>query len=236
MDEAEKLICEGWVTLPQYKHKVERARAIVAEALKLGKAYVATSWGKDSTVLLHLAQSLKPDIPAIHWRTPKQELLDDYNRVIREYCDRFPTSYQEIELPLETTIPTGVRESRIWEQYPVSLVGVRAEENPRLRGTSLRRYGAIHQLKQGYYRVWPLGWWHWRDVWAYVVANDLPYLSSYDHPASGDRDRSRSTNVMPFVGGGSKSQRLGRIAQIRATAPEAYAFLKEFYPEIASSS
>lgn len=236
MDEAERLMFEGWATLPQYKQKVISALQIINTALELGEAYVAVSWGKDSATLLHLAQSLKSDILAIHWRTPQQELLHDYNRVIQEYCDRFPINYQEIDIPLETTIPTGVRQSRIWEQYPVALIGVRAEENPRLRGNSLRRYGAIHQLKQGYHRVWPLGWWSYRDVWAYVVSNDLPYLSSYDHPDSGTRERSRTTNVMPFVGGGSKSQRLGRIAQIRATAPEAYAFLREFYPEIASST
>jgi hypothetical protein len=26
---------------------------------------------------------------------------------------------------------------------------------------------------------WPLASWSWRDVWAYIVANDLPYLPEF---------------------------------------------------------
>lgn len=239
MEEVETHAFIAYAQLPVFKRRVAEALALIAQGMKIAPAMVGCSWGKDSTTLLHLAQQIKSDIPTVHFRTPLQDMLDDFQYVKMQYCDRFSPNYSEIGLDLEVTIPMGVRASRLSERYPVSILGVRAQESKKRR-CSIAKYGCIHQYQSGVlsgsWRVFPLAKWNWQDVWAYVCLHDLPYLSSYDHFSSEGRDRSRTTNVMPFLGGGSDSQRMGRIAQIKANAPEAYAFLLEFYPEIASST
>lgn len=45
--------------------KIEMARAVIVQGLELGRAVVAWSGGKDSTVLLHLIRQFAPRIPVI---------------------------------------------------------------------------------------------------------------------------------------------------------------------------
>lgn len=221
-----------------HRKKEERAQAIIEEALTLGSSHVACSWGKDSVALLHLTQSLCADIPVFHLRTPLQDLLDNYTDVQQRYCNRCPTAYHEILIEEGKTIPTVVKEIALWQQFPVAFIGIRAEENRRTRGRSIAKYGLIHRYQsgpqRGSVRAFPLGYWTWQDVWAYTVAHDLPYLKSYDHPAAGSKERSRTTNVMPFGDHYGTSRRYGRIAQIRQIAPEAFRHLQTHYPHIAA--
>ena len=234
MDAQERLSFEGWARLPQFQRKVEQAKQIIKEALAIAPAYVAVSWGKDSTVLLHLCQQEQPDILAVHVRTPHQELLNDYERVIYEYQQQFPTHYQEFEIDLETLMPAATQALKLWENNPVALIGIRAEENPKKRGSQIKKFGLLSQYKSGAragsWRCWAIGRWTWQDVWAYTVLHDLPYLSSYDHPQESGRDRSRTTNIMPFTPY-TATHRHGRIEKMKAISPEAYAFLKKHYPE-----
>ena len=58
---------QGW-TLPQ---KIDHSLGVIDQFISRvkGKAYVAFSGGKDSTVLLHLCRLIKPDIPAVFVNT-----------------------------------------------------------------------------------------------------------------------------------------------------------------------
>ncbi|MFM7373139.1 MAG: hypothetical protein ACKO2Z_36235, partial [Sphaerospermopsis kisseleviana] len=58
---------EGWAKLPQFKKKVDQTKSIIKQALAIAPAYVAVSWGKDSVVMLHLCQQIKPDIIAVNY-------------------------------------------------------------------------------------------------------------------------------------------------------------------------
>lgn len=233
MNEIER---EGFLAhaqLPGFRRKVASARSIIAEAMAIAPCYVAVSWGKDSVAMLHLATSLGC-VNAINFRTPHQQLIDDFDGVRDRFLQHTPCQYQEINIANEQTIPKAVNEQRLWHQYPVAIIGIRAEENPKKRGGVFARDGYLSQYKSGVrrgsWRCWPIANWTWQDVWAYIVLHDLPYLPSYDSVYLPGRDRSRSTNVMPFQGKQSASQRLGRIDQIKAVSPAAYQYLKEFYP------
>ncbi len=237
MDEAERLMFEGWSRLPSFRRKVEQAKATICEALAIAPAYVACSWGKDSTVLLHLAQQVKPDVQAVFWTDPEQENFGNYNEVIRRYCDRFQPNYLEIDIEGDR-VPHKIEASKLWETYPVALIGVRKQEQGKRKYSF--KHGLIHQYTTGAWagswRVFPLGFWNWEDVWAYCVGNDLPYLDAYDHPAAGDRARSRTCNLLAKQDGNTKGVQYGRIAALRARNPAYYAYLQEFYPAIASAT
>lgn len=77
------------------------------------------------------------------------------------------------------------------EGYDLAFVALRAEESVkrRLRIRAGRSLGPITEC-------WPLASWSWRDVWAYIVTNDLPYLSLYDARAGlVGYDRARFTTL-----------------------------------------
>lgn len=196
MELDEKLMFEGWAALPKFKKKVEQAKAVIKEALKIAPAYVAISWGKDSLVMLHLCQEIQPNIIAVNYGSTEQDTVDNYTEVINNYLQKFPTNYKELTgLPEWADTPDTVQDrcNQILKgEYTLAFVGLRAEES-RNRKRSLINNGLIHQYRSGkyagHYRVCPLGWWNWRDVWAYIVINDLPYLNSYDYK---DREYGRT--------------------------------------------
>jgi 3'-phosphoadenosine 5'-phosphosulfate sulfotransferase (PAPS reductase)/FAD synthetase len=222
----------------RFARKIRQAHEVIAEALKLAPAFVSLSWGKDSTVLLHLAQQINPNILAVHFSTPCQNLLEDYSGIEKAYCNRFPTNLKTVDIGMEITLPEAVRRQLIWQSHPVALTGMRAEENPGTRGKHLKSRGLIVPYKspelKGVTAAHPLGFWSWQDVWAYICDRDLPYLPSYDETFI-HKSRSRTTNVMPFLGNNSASQRLGRIDRMKMESPEAYAFLQQYYPHVVGS-
>ena len=65
MNTEELLMVEAYSKLPAFKLRINKALDIIREGLGKGTAYVAVSWGKDSVVLLHLVQSIEPNIQAI---------------------------------------------------------------------------------------------------------------------------------------------------------------------------
>ncbi|MGL4882440.1 MAG: hypothetical protein ACRC8K_15475, partial [Waterburya sp.] len=81
MDEAERLMLEGWAKLPRFNRKIEQANAIIRNGLEIGASYVAVSWGKDSTVLMHLSQQIQANIPVISFGHPERELISNYAEV-----------------------------------------------------------------------------------------------------------------------------------------------------------
>lgn len=196
MQDDEKLMFEAWTMLPAFKKKVEQAKNVIREALEITPGFVAVSWGKDSVVMLHLCQQIKPDIAAVSYGSPEQDIVDNYSEVINSYLQKFPTNYKElIGLP-EWANDSNTAKDRcnqiVEGAYTLTFVGLRAEESKK-RKRSILQNGLIHQYKsgkyKGHYRACPLGWWSWRDIWAYIIVNDLPYLDSYDYK---DRERGRT--------------------------------------------
>lgn len=229
MDDAERLMFEGWAALPQFKRKVEQAKAVIQEALAIATAYVACSWGKDSIALMHLCQQAQTDIPVISFGHPDRELISNYADVEQRYCDLFAPNLITIEL-VGDHVPLKVQQAKIWQQYPVALVGLRKEESKN-RSIVLTQYGLIHQFqtgdRSGSWRACPLGWWDWKDVWAYIVVNDLPYLSAYDRAP---KDRGRTTDHLSKSA--IKRWQRTRLEEFAAVSPSYYHYLRSQFPEM----
>jgi 3'-phosphoadenosine 5'-phosphosulfate sulfotransferase (PAPS reductase)/FAD synthetase len=243
MDEAERLMFEGWAGLPQFQRKVEQAKQVIQEALTVAPATVSISWGTDSINLLHLAQQVQPDIPSFCIGDSLEDLQNNYSEVTQQYCDRFPTNYTRILYNEETDGGFYTQVAKLSQAHPMTLIGVRAEENPK-RKIAIQKYGLIHQYQSGKragsWRAFPLAWWNWKDKWAYTVLHNLPYLKSYDHFASGHRSKSRTAVVHNFDMHRGRHQegivKTGAMAQLRVIAPEYFALYADLYPEVRCQS
>lgn len=219
MDEQEKAIYLGWAELPRLKAKIAQAGEIIDKALDIEKAYVACSWGKDSLVLSHLVLSINPAIPIVHIGSEHQNLFDNYADVEASFLSQFPCDYKKVDLGLKNAKTTFEKLKK--ELPPLAFVGLRAQEGKH-RKASLCSRGVICQYKKGGFRACPLAWWDWKDIWGYIVANNLDYLNSYDHPNNNNRVLSR-TSV--HVGSG-RGLTMGRFERMRKINPEYYDFIK----------
>jgi 3'-phosphoadenosine 5'-phosphosulfate sulfotransferase (PAPS reductase)/FAD synthetase len=228
MDNAERLMFLGWAKRSQFKAKVEQAKATIAEALAIAPAYVACSWGKDSTVLLHLAQQVQADIPVISFGHPDRDLLG-YQTVIDSYCHRYSPSIETINIEGDH-VPEKLNIAQIWERYPMAIVGVRKEES-KARSISVTKYGLLHQFRSGNrtksWRCFPIGYWGWKEVWAYIVTNDLPYLDAYNRQPW---DRGRTTDHLSKTS--NKRWQRTRAEEFARVAPDYYHQLKSQFPEM----
>ena len=220
MDEAERLMFLGLSQLPQFKRKVEQAKAVIREALAIAPAYVACSWGKDSLVLADIVASIVEKPLICHVTGPNSELLNNYNEVAEAFCDR----HKQVEYRVlggDGRPSWEVFQSHVHELPPMVFLGLRTEE-AKYRAISLKKYGQIHQYKSGTWRCCPLAWWGWKDVWAYIVSQDLTYLKSYDHPAEESRSLSRTSSITTRRG-----EQFGRIERMKRISPEYYNLWKD---------
>lgn len=196
--------------LPTFKRKVDKAKEIIQEALAIAPAYVAVSWGKDSVVMLHLVQSICPDVLAISFGHPEREMISNYAETEALYRERFGLNINTILINGDH-VPNKVKSQKLWLQYPVKFVGLRMEES-KDRKITLLKNGAIYQYKNGDYRVCPVFNWTLQDIWAYTLLNNLPYLKAYDLGANRTTDHvSKKLN---------KQYQVARLEEFRRYAPE----------------
>ncbi|MBT9158984.1 MAG: Phosphoadenosine phosphosulfate reductase [Dehalococcoidia bacterium] len=235
MDEADKLVFLGWAKTAQFQRKVERSKEAIATAIALGEAYVACSWGKDSTALLHLAQQVKPDIATLHFCTTYADLIGNFGEVRDRYLLRYPdTQYWETDIDDQTTIPQAAASLKHWREYPVVLSGIRREENQQRR-IAIDRYGITHKYAADRgWRSFPLAYWKTLDVWAYIFSYQLPYLNLYQQKGS----NARTSNVFVCREGWAKNPsllvQLGILSEFKRYSPKFYQKLVEDHPEIAA--
>ena len=237
-----------------YGRRVTEAKNELKRAASIGRPVVALSWGKDSTVLGHLALDVFGGIDVMHMRVahelPGGEHVEAY---FRERCTvhELPpinTIAESVEwlrkvgLPHERTksahqkIIKTRKKSRadMWATdngYQVTVLGMRAQESIGRR-TCFRVRGLTYQLSTGHWMSNPIGWWSASDVWAYHVAHGLPYHRLYDCEWAGrTREWLRSTGWL-YTDGADR----GHISWLRRHFPEQYRLLVEAFPRVASLS
>lgn len=179
-----KDIIQAWAKTREFKKKLEKAEEIIRDALKRSKKpYIAFSGGKDSTCLLHLVLKQKPDILVWHWdygkympREFEKEIIRNA-KIIGAKNIRIDTSkaYRYKEKVFYRVFFGRVLPSLKAEGYDGVFVGLRKQESisRRERIKAKRTIGTIQEY-------WPLQDWDWKDVWAYIFDNNLPYHSAYD--------------------------------------------------------
>lgn len=153
------------------------------------RCVVSYSGGKDSTVMLHLALRVQPDIDVFHWdhgswlmpREIEREIIENARAMgVRNLIIGGSRLLEKPEAREKWGIWYTVfwnelhrlRRERGWER---NLVGLRKEEGCRRRSKITR-----HREE---WEVYPLADWSWLDVWAYIVSNNVPYVKVYDRYA-----------------------------------------------------
>lgn len=107
--------------------------------------------------------------------------------------------------------------------------GLRKDES-RARAITIRRYGSLYRAKgRQEWTCHPLAGWSARDVWAYLVTHDLPWLARYD--AAEDRERARSETTFQFGLDGALWCR-GQGARLRHDDPVLWARLIARFPDL----
>jgi 3'-phosphoadenosine 5'-phosphosulfate sulfotransferase (PAPS reductase)/FAD synthetase len=181
-----------WSRTEQHTRALHEARAIIERALESAqKPYIAYSGGKDSTVMAHLVLQYAPDTMVLHWDygrafvpEPIQREILRNARLIGAQNLRIETSTLYTKLGrraqnvlgrhlIGRLLPRLVREG-----YDLAFVGLRKQESPK-RARRLRANKPLSTIPECH----PLADWDWRDVWTYIVAHKLPYLSLYDQRA-----------------------------------------------------
>lgn len=226
---SERGVFTAWSKRPSHQKKVDKALADIQKALSIDSAYVGISWGKDSIVLLHLAQQVCPGIPAISFTHPERELISNYAEVEKVYLDRFQPNLIDLAMDGDH-VPLKVNAAKLWEQYPMALLGIRKEESQK-RSITIGKYGVIHQYesgnKKGSWRCFPLAYWTWRDVWAYIAANDLPSLNAY-----ADQPKTTGRTTDHFSKSATKTWTQTRFENLKRLNPDYYRYLQTHYPEM----
>lgn len=145
---------------------------------------VATSWGRDSVVIAHLAWRVNPKIP-LWWRRvgAKPSRIDnpDCLLVRDDYLARFKSPYSEIEAPSLQAIDTG----------GIVIHGVRADESGQRRTSK-----SVHRVHTQNFCRPIIDWPSWA-VWAYMYVHNLPVHPAYACTAGGFfvRDRIRVHSI-----------------------------------------
>nr|DAI62767.1 MAG TPA: phosphoadenosine-phosphosulfate reductase [Caudoviricetes sp.] len=184
-----------------------KAHDVIRSFADAGPCYASTSWGKDSTVVAHLAATSGIKLPLVYVRmrtyeSPESLLVRDAfmdvwgdNVDYHEFwVDAGPRWWDDIELK-ERKGPhaKGQFDAPERDFGPRHITGVRAEES-RLRDMVIARWG---EAGPGACR--PIGRWTAVDVFAYLKRHDLPVHPAYAMSCGGRYDR-RWLRVSPIGG------------------------------------
>lgn len=186
MKSHDKKAFQLWSKQKEYQRRLKHAESMVKDVITRYNCIVLYSGGKDSLVLLDMALKVDPNIPVYHFsagydyeskqiKQPKQ-ITDEIIGIARQLGvknlyvkgQRDPASKRFFGLLFQVMKDIGAT---------VELLGIRAEESI----TRRERVTKWLVQKEGQRQVsFPLKWFTWMDIWAYIVSNNLPYFSLYD--------------------------------------------------------
>lgn len=176
-----------WAKTEEHHKKVSEANKIIQDSLnRYKKMYVAYSGGKDSTCLLHLVLSYEPDILVFHWDYGPYLMPRVYEKETIANMEKMGAKniYIDTSKEYKSHENTGIWYKEFFgritpkllsEGYKACFVGIRKEESV-TRRLRIEAKKSLTQIEE----VWPLQNWSWKDVWAYIFANNVPYHSVYD--------------------------------------------------------
>jgi len=168
-----------------FRFQVEQARRTIEKSLlEMKSPYIALSGGKDSTVIYSLVREFLPDIPAIwsddEWFLP--ETLEYIQRLQQNGLDvrQIRTNAWHAEWFQIKGDWDGIQDYARQHDFDGVFLGLRQEEN-NTRRVHLRTMGKLFLAKSdGFWHSNPIGDWSWKDVWAYILSNNIDYNKAYD--------------------------------------------------------
>ena len=188
MEEKWREYFETWSRTSEYKKRLKEAKQIISNALHtFKKPYIAWSGGKDSTVLTHLVLQKNPQILVIHWDygpyyIPKnlhtQILKNAEKMAIKNLQILTSTIYNKKGTKAQNILGRifiGIEIPRLAKQgYDAAFIGLRAEESIKRKLKPL-----TEKTPSGITNIYPIHKLTWRDIWAYITTNQIPYLTTF---------------------------------------------------------
>lgn len=206
-----------------FQYRVIQAEKIILQALDIDATpHVALSGGKDSTVVFEMVKRYKPDITAV-WSDDEYFLPETL-----EYIERLQVRGDDVR-QIRTNAKhadwfqisgdwNGIQDYARQHGFGLTFLGLRQEENT-ARKMHLRRNGALFLTKSdGLWHCNPIHNWTWRDVWAYIVSNELDYNKAYDK--------------LEAMGIPAERQRIGPLAVERVLGYGQLAILRQGWPDL----
>lgn len=191
--------------------KIEHSKMIIENAIKkYEKIAVACSFGKDSMVVVHIAQQIKKDIPIFTVLTPfKPKETFEYKDKMKKLWNMNLKIYMSKEKVKEGLWKTNPDECcRILKVLPTKeavkdldawICGLRASE-----GRTRKKYKEVEQ-KNGLVKINPILNWSELDVWRYFAFYSIPV-----HPWYRKGYRSLGCEPCTFIVDENESERAGR--------------------------
>lgn len=190
--------------LASTRRRIDGAREALRAATEAGRLVVASSWGKDSTVLLDLATEVLGPVDVLYlesgYEMPGTEEQIAYwsgrgcrvQRVPGRGLAETIAWLHDVGLGWEREDQSAASRSKAtraetWcaeHGFDVSILGLRAEESIHRRIRSAH-YGLVYRRRDGHTVATPLAWWTAADVWSWIACRDLPYLPLYDAETHG---------------------------------------------------
>lgn len=170
--------------MDEYKQKIEDAKQIIIQAKrKYKKPYIAFSGGKDSLVMMDIVLSIIPNCVVFHWDYGSNCIPNDYYIEIIDMIKRKTNNF--------IIAPEGNKRNKInifgndfLEKYVFKLIddgfdccfiGLRKEEGCG-RKNRIKADRSLTRIKE----IFPVQNWSYMDIWAYIISNNIKYLSHYN--------------------------------------------------------
>lgn len=183
----------------------------MAQFFQSGPCYVATSWGKDSTVLAHLLALSGLNIPLVNIAQHGPQ-SDPYCADVRDrFLARFSVQYHEIAIDADNSrqkenqkapgLVEGIK--IVYSKFGTSryIGGVRASESG-VRKIHFRSRGITCQSS-----CHPIAWWSEEDIFGWLTYHDLPVHPAYAMTGGGRWDRRK---IRVSILAGAKGNQFGR--------------------------
>jgi len=188
MDQKTHEMFQIYSNRPTFHKLIEQTLNNINRHVSQGKCAVAFSGGKDSTVMLHLALQVDPNIDVAFWDQGKylmpeevtHEVISNAKTLGAKDLIVYSADVQQDERITESPFLWGV--SHRWKYHIINklkkehgwktqFIGLRTEE-------SISRRTLCTKPRSG--EVYPVDKWRWMDIWAYIVSRGLPYPHLYD--------------------------------------------------------
>ncbi len=180
---------ELWAETEEYKNHIRTAVKNIKTITKTKRSIVLYSGGKDSSVLLHMCVRIEKTIPVYFFNAGydyESKQMKMPPQVVKEITEN-AKSYGASNIyvrggagPSSKRFFYYLSELKRELDIEVELLGIRQEES------ILRKIRASTLIKKEGERTvsFPIKDLSWKDVWAYIVSNNMRYLSIYDKYAN----------------------------------------------------
>lgn len=203
------------------------------------RTVVAWSAGKDSSVVAHAAARIRPHIPILmvdpgcptHWTEAERAGWVDYAAAAKWRLRLFAwdkwsavggaRDTADHQRRAHTSMFSGMHAWMAENGYDQTITGMRAAES---RGRLMHRRTHGKAFTDRHHKRWlmPLADWSTADVWAYLIAHDVPWLGIYDRMGPDARN-----GII-----GRSGDRFGRAQQIHRHYPEYLATARQLLPDL----